>query len=76
MAEKVIRCEFAQLAVGGLYDVHVPKGSFTRVSRATLMSIVDRPAEKKRVAMFDNGVEVADGTPGAYFERIHIVRMG
>ena len=73
MAEKVIRCEFAQLAVGGLYDVHVPKGAFTRVTRATLMSVVDR-AEKKRVAMFDNGVEVADGTPGAFFERIHILK--
>ncbi len=73
MAEKVLRCDFDQLAVGGLYDVHVPHGAFTRVSRATLMSIIDE-AEKKRVAMFDNGIRVAKGTPGAFFERIHLLK--
>lgn len=71
MAEKAIKCDFTQLAVGGLYDVHVPMGAFTRISRCTLLSISEEG--KARVATFDNGVKVIEGVYGLWFERIHLI---
>lgn len=77
MAEKRIKCEFAQLAVGGLYDVHIPmpemsQGTpFVRIHRSVLIGVVDE--KDQRIANFESGVAVVDGTKGLWFERIHKV---